>query len=57
MKKLLSVFLVIVLIFSLAIPSFSWVEINESQSQIPVIRISGDGEALYDEEGNWTGAR
>ncbi|MBO5420922.1 MAG: hypothetical protein J6A67_03150 [Clostridia bacterium] len=52
MKKLLSVFLVIVLIFSLAIPSFSWVEINETQSQIPVIRISGDGEALYDEEGN-----
>lgn len=52
MKKLLSIFLVIVLIFSLAIPSFSWVEINETQSQIPVIRISGDGEALYDEEGN-----
>lgn len=52
MKKFLSVFLVVVLIFSLAIPSFSWVEINESQSQIPVIRISGDGEALYDDEGN-----
>ncbi len=52
MKKFLSVFLSIALIFSLAIPAFSWVEINESRSQIPVIRISGDGEALYDAEGN-----
>ncbi len=52
MKKFLSVFLSIALIFSLAIPAFSWVEINESQSQIPVIRISGDGEALYDPDGN-----
>ena len=52
MKKFLSVFLSIALIFSLAIPAFSWVEINKSQSQIPVIRISGDGEALYDHDGN-----
>ena len=52
MKKFLSVFLSIALIFSLAIPAFSWVEINESQSQIPIIRISGDGEALYDPDGN-----
>ena len=52
MKKFLSVFLSIALIFSLAIPAFSWVEINESRSQIPVIRISGDGEALYDPDGN-----
>lgn len=52
MKKFLSVFLSIALIFSLAIPAFSWVEINESQSQIPIIRISGDGEALYDSDGN-----
>ncbi len=52
MKKFLSAFLVVVLIFSLSLPSFSWVDVNESRSQIPVIRISGDGEALYDEEGN-----
>lgn len=52
MKKILSAFLVVVLIFSLASPSFSRVDVNESRSQIPIIRISGDGEALYDEDGN-----
>ena len=52
MKKILSVFLSIVLVFSIVQPSFSWVDANESRSQIPVIRISGDGEALYDLEGN-----
>lgn len=52
MKKILSVFMAVVLIFSLALPSFSRVDVNESKSLIPVIRISGDGEALYDEEGN-----
>lgn len=52
MKKFLSVFLAVVIIFTLTLPAFSWVEINESGSQIPVIRISGDGEALYDQDGN-----
>ncbi len=52
MKKFLSVFLSFVLILSVASPVFSWVDANESRSQIPVIRISGDGEALYDLEGN-----
>lgn len=52
MKKFLSVFLAVVIIFTLTLPAFSWVEINESRSQIPVIRISGDGEALYDQDGN-----
>lgn len=52
MKKFLSIFLSLALIFSLSIPAFSGVDVNESRSQIPVIRISGDGEALYDEEGN-----
>ena len=33
-------------------PAFAGVDVNESKSQIPVIRISGDGEALYDAEGN-----
>ncbi len=52
MKKFLSVFLSLVLILSITSPVFSWVDANESHSQIPVIRISGDGEALYDLEGN-----
>ncbi len=52
MKKIISVFLVTVLLFSFAIPAFSWVDANETRSQIPVIRISGDGEALYDDQGN-----
>ena len=52
MKKAISVLLVFVLFFTLAIPAFSWVDANETRSQIPVIRISGDGEALYDAQGN-----
>ncbi len=52
MKKLIAVFLSFVLILSITSPAFSWVDANESHSQIPVIRISGDGEPLYDLEGN-----
>ena len=52
MKKIISVFLSLVLVFGIVLPAFSWVDANESRSQIPVIRISGDGEPLYDSEGN-----
>lgn len=52
MKRLVSIFLSVVFVFSLMLPAFSWVDANESKSQIPVIRISGDGEPLYDSEGN-----
>ncbi|MBQ8177473.1 MAG: hypothetical protein IJ035_10620 [Oscillospiraceae bacterium] len=52
MKKAVSVLLVVVLLFTFILPAFSWVDANETRSQIPVIRISGDGEALYDSEGN-----
>ncbi len=52
MKRFISIFLSVVLIFSLMMPAFSWVDANETKSQIPVIRISGDGEPLYDSEGN-----
>ncbi len=52
MKRFISTFLSVVLIFSLMMPAFSWVDANETKSQIPVIRISGDGEPLYDSEGN-----
>ncbi len=52
MKKVISVLLVAILFFTCAFPAFSWVDANETRSQIPIIRISGDGEALYDAEGN-----
>ena len=52
MKKVISILLAVVLVLSFMLPAFSWVNIDETQSQIPVIRISGDGEALYDAEGN-----
>lgn len=52
MKRFVSVLLVAVIFLSLAMPAFSWVDANETRSQIPVIRISGDGEPLYDAQGN-----
>lgn len=52
MKKFLSILLAAVLMLSLATPAFAAVNINASKSQIPIIRISGDGETLYDDKGN-----
>ena len=52
MKKFVSIVLAIVIILGSVVSAFAGVDINESRSQIPVIRISGDGEALYDSEGN-----
>ena len=52
MKRILSCILAAVLIFGSIIPALAAVDPNESHSQIPVIRISGDGEALYDPDGN-----
>ena len=51
MKKVISLVLTFVLMFILAVPVFAGIDRNESKSQIPVIRISGDGEALYNEKG------
>lgn len=52
MKKVISVLLAIVLALGSVITCFAWVNVDETKSQIPVIRISGDGEPLYDQEGN-----
>lgn len=52
MKRIVALILSVVLVFGLMMPAFAGVDINESRAQIPVIRISGDGEALYDENGN-----
>lgn len=51
MRKILSIVLSFFLVFSLAVPAFAGIDRNETRSQIPVIRISGDGEALYNSEG------
>ena len=53
-KKSLSLLLVLIMVMSLAVPAFAkpteW--ISQSLSDIPVIRISGDGEKLVDKDGN-----
>ena len=52
-RKTISVFLVIVMLLSLSTAAFAksgaWT--SQSKSEIPVIRISGDGEELVDENG------
>lgn len=51
MKKTLSVLLALIMIFSLAMPA-SAAYISGQGSQIPIVEISGDGEPLYDAQGN-----
>ncbi|MCM1545391.1 MAG: hypothetical protein NC110_08855 [Ruminococcus sp.] len=53
MKKALSVLLALVMMFSLAIPAFAVAETFTGtgiRKNIPVVRISGDGVALYNNE-------
>ena len=53
MKKLFSVILTLLMIFSFTLPAFAaTVNPESSKSQIPVIRVLGDGEPMYDAEGN-----
>ncbi|MBQ7295891.1 MAG: hypothetical protein IJW86_06825 [Clostridia bacterium] len=50
MKKFLSLLLIVFMTFSLTLPAYAgW---SNSQSQIPVILISGDGDSIYDAQGN-----
>ena len=53
-KKLISLIIAVIMIMSLATTAFAkdsnW--ISQSLSDIPVIRISGDGEPLVDKDGN-----
>ncbi len=51
MKKVLSIVLTLIMILSLATPAFA-ANISGWGSQIPIVEISGDGEPLYDAEGN-----
>lgn len=53
MKKIISVLLIVLMIFSMAVPAFAAdVDAVSSKSQIPVVCVLGDGEPLYDAEGN-----
>lgn len=51
MKKFVSLFLTIALMFTVTSTAFAGIDRNQTRSQIPVIRISGDGEALYNKDG------
>lgn len=56
MKKFISLILALVLTFTLFVPAFAAeaqkVQISMTGSQIPVVSIYGDGEPLYDTQGN-----
>ena len=51
MKKLVSVLLVLVMAFTIAMPATA-IDLRRDGSDIPVVAIFGDGEPLYDGEGN-----
>ncbi|MGN1348937.1 MAG: hypothetical protein ACI4VI_08335 [Acutalibacteraceae bacterium] len=51
MKKFVSILLTATLLFTLAVPAFA-ANLTNWWSQIPVVNISGDGDTLYDAEGN-----
>lgn len=51
MKKILSVLLTLLLLSASVLPACAWTDPSATRSQIPVIRISGDGEALYNSRG------
>ncbi len=52
MKKVISVLLAVVLALGSVITVLAATDPNKSKSQVPIIRISGDGIPLYDSEGN-----
>ena len=49
MKKTISVLLCAVLLFTLAVPAFAAVVPQRTGSQIPIVFLAGDGEAIYNE--------
>lgn len=53
-KKMISVILTLIMVVGLAMPASANLSefVSQSKSDIPVIRISGDGEQLVDENGN-----
>ena len=51
MKKIISLILVLIMVLCIAMPA-SAANISGQGSQIPIVEISGDGEPLYDAQGN-----
>lgn len=51
LKKICSILLAVLLLGSCMIHAFAWTDPSASRSTIPVIRISGDGAPLYNENG------
>lgn len=53
MKKVLSLLLVVIMIFTFMLPAFgAGFDMSDTVSDIPVVLISGDGDSIYDAEGN-----
>ncbi len=52
MKKVLSFLLAVIMLFSFVTPAFAAYDSSDTISQIPVILISGDGDSIYDADGN-----
>ncbi len=53
MKKIISLILSAVMLFGFAAPCLAAdIDVHEARSQIPVIRVLGDGEPIYDAQGN-----
>ena len=51
MKKILSILIALIMIFTLVTPAYA-ATLTSWWSQIPVVSIAGDGEPLYDAQGN-----
>ena len=52
MKRLLALFLTLLLMFSLAAPA-SAAQLGTTGSQVPLVLLGGDGDTLYDKDGNY----
>lgn len=52
MKKVIALLLALVMLFTMTIPCFAAFDTGDYKSDIPVILISGDGDSIYDAQGN-----
>lgn len=50
--KVISVVLAVVMLLSVTVPAYATVNMYDVRSKIPVILISGDGNTIYDKDGN-----
>lgn len=52
MKKVISLLLALIMTFAMVLPCFAAYDTGDYLSDIPVILISGDGDSIYDSDGN-----